>query len=90
MARRPKRPVFLERDSYRQRRIRDVARLLPVLGLVLFMVPLLWPEAPAPGEPGTRNAAALIYLFLVWAGLILAAGLLARPLGQDDAGQSED
>ena len=38
--------VFLERQSYRRRRLMDVARLLPILGAALFAVPLLWPRAP--------------------------------------------
>lgn len=72
MARRPKAPVFLGRESYRRRRWRDGARMLPVLGLVLWLVPLLWPR----GQVG--NSAALIYIFAVWGGLVLAALVIAR------------
>ncbi|WP_102107148.1 hypothetical protein [Oceaniglobus roseus] len=38
----PREPVFLERQTYRRRRLMDAARVLPVLGAVLFMVPMLW------------------------------------------------
>ncbi len=74
---RPRAPLFLERDDYRRRRIMDAARILPVLGAVLFLLPLLWEpqQTPAP-----ETAAGGLYLFAVWGVLILAAGLLARRL----------
>ncbi|GGL65030.1 hypothetical protein GCM10011392_19580 [Wenxinia marina] len=76
------RPVFLARSSYRQRRLRDALRLMPVLGAILFMVPLLWPTGEGTGA---RTSAALVYLFVAWAGLAcLAAGLAA--LFRPDAG----
>ena len=71
-------PLFLERESYRRRRIMDAARILPVAGFVLFLLPALWRRA---GDPDTAGEA--IYLFSVWALLILAAALLARPLRRD-------
>lgn len=80
MARRPRAPVFLERSSYRQRRLRDAARLLPCIGLVLWMIPLLWPKT-APGQVATSDA--LIYLFVVWGGLVIAALLMSRLLRHD-------
>lgn len=70
-------PLFLARRSYRRRRIMDAARLLPLVGLVLFLLPMLW----HPGEtPVPDTARGMIYLFAVWAGLILAAAALARGL----------
>jgi hypothetical protein len=72
---RPPSPLFLEREAYRRRRLADAARILPVLGLVLFLLPALWRQ---PGDPNTATEA--VYLFAVWALLILAAALLARPL----------
>lgn len=76
-------PVFLERQSYRQRRLRDFARLLPLAGAGLFLIPLLWPVAGDPAVQAGRAApvplsAAIGYIFLVWAGLIALAGLLGR------------
>ncbi len=38
-------PLFLGRVSYRQRRLADAARLLPIFGAVLMGVPLLTPDA---------------------------------------------
>ncbi|MBK5946686.1 hypothetical protein CCR83_09625 [Rhodobacter veldkampii DSM 11550] len=71
-------PLFLARRSYRRRRLMDAARLLPLLGLVLFLLPVLWRPA-ATAEPDTARGG--LYLFIVWAGLILAAYGLSRGLG---------
>ncbi|WP_296423992.1 hypothetical protein [Yoonia sp.] len=82
MNRAPKSPVFLERASYRQRRLRDAARLLPVLGAILWMIPLLWSrDQPA----ASTNADALLYTFGVWVALIVLSAVLSRGLRPDDA-----
>lgn len=70
-------PVFLERRTYRRRRMMDAARLLPLFGLGLFLVPLLWPQAN-DSEPQVPMSDAFVYIFVVWAGLILVSGLLSR------------
>jgi len=72
MSRQPE-PLFLARQSYRRRRLADAARLLPVLGLVLFLLPVLW-----TGSGGT--AGGVIYLFGVWALLIVAVARISRRL----------
>ncbi|WP_375263787.1 hypothetical protein [Palleronia sp.] len=71
----PRDPPFLERRSYRRRRLSDAARLLPILGTILFMLPLLW--AAGPGGTTARSG---LYLFGSWFVLILVAAGLARPL----------
>lgn len=70
-------PLFLARRSYRRRRMMDAARLLPILGLVLLLLPALWQPADTP-TPDTGRG--LIYLFGVWAGLVVAAAGLAQGL----------
>ena len=70
-------PLFVERKKYRRRRLMDAARILPVAGFVLLMLPMLW----ARGD-GTGIAGEALYLFLVWAALIAGAALIARPLGR--------
>ncbi|KUF10295.1 hypothetical protein [Pseudoponticoccus marisrubri] len=78
----PRRPLFVERQTYRRRRLVDAARALPLLGLLLWCVPLLWliPEEPLP------TSTALVYLFVVWAGLVVGAAAMifalrrARPI----------
>jgi hypothetical protein len=77
--RRPATPIFLERRSYRQRRVRDAARLLPLLGLVLWMLPLLF---GVDGTPALTSQV-LLYVFGVWLGLAVAAAALS--LGLDSA-----
>ena len=38
----PNQPLFLERTSYRRRRVADAARLVPFVGLMLWLLPALW------------------------------------------------
>ncbi|WP_342076154.1 hypothetical protein [Yoonia sp. SS1-5] len=85
MSRPPKPGLFLEQANYRQRRLRDAIRLLPILGAILFAIPLLW-------ETGV-GARAMIYVFLIWFGLIvLAAGLsfFLRDDPAQDAGKADE
>ncbi|MEE4118684.1 MAG: DUF6611 family protein [Paracoccaceae bacterium] len=67
-------PLFLHRDTYRRRRVMDAARLLPAFGAVLLLLlPVLWDDSHS-------TASGAVYLFAAWAGLILAAVVLARRL----------
>ena len=70
-------PLFLARRAYRWRRVTDAARLLPVAGAVLVLLPILWRPAATP-EPDTARGA--VYLFAVWGGLIVLSLLLSRRL----------
>ncbi len=79
MPRRPRMP-FLPRSGYRQRRLHDAARLLPLFGLFLMVLPILW----SPVADDTRRTASDgLYLFGVWTVLILVAAIFARKLGRD-------
>lgn len=85
-------PLFLERRSYRIRRMMDAVRFLPLLGVVLWMVPLLWPvQSAEEGLQGTSMSGALWYIFAVWIFLIAASFALWRrtrgpaPTEQTDA-----
>ena len=77
MATRGKKLVFLERASYRQRRLQDVARLLPVLAAVLFALPLIWKLV---GNDGRGTSDVMIFLFVIWSGLIAVAAIISRRL----------
>lgn len=80
-------PVYLAPDRYRRRRLMDGARMLPVAGAFLILLPVLW----QPGPEGHGTAAEGLYLFAVWAALITVARLLAGPLLQaEDAAEPED
>ncbi|MCR8825768.1 hypothetical protein [Pseudosulfitobacter koreensis] len=78
MARGPSSPVFLERRSYRRRRMQDAQRLLPVLGLMLWMVPTLWPSGDEAGHVAMSGV--IYYIFGVWCVLIGLSAWLWRGL----------
>ena len=85
--RRPKRPLFLARAPYRRRRLRDAARLLPVLGAFLLLLPLLW----TPTSRMAMTSGDVIYFFSVWLALIAFAAAFAPGLrGGDTADDEED
>jgi peptidoglycan/LPS O-acetylase OafA/YrhL len=72
-------PLFLARANYRRRRLRDGARMLPIFGFFLLMLPMFWVD-------GQRFMVLHWgYLFLAWAGLIAVAALLAAKLVDGDA-----
>ncbi|MBC7133683.1 MAG: hypothetical protein H5U16_11325 [Roseovarius sp.] len=74
-------PLFLARRSYRRRRLADAARVLPILGAILFCLPLVWKGTAAAG--GTVQA--MIYVFGLWTVLILASAILSRHLRLDES-----
>ncbi len=76
----PRPPVFLERATYRRRRMMDAARILPVVGFLLILLPVLWTRHDGAGIAGEA-----IYLFALWAGLVLGAAALAAPLRRAQA-----
>ncbi len=80
---------YLERRTYRRRRMIDAVRLLPILGILLFLVPLLW---STDNQDPAATARGFVYIFAIWAGLIvLAAGLtrLLRSSEPDNPGPTE-
>ena len=63
----PQSPVFLEPRTYKARRILDALHLLPLLGVFLWSVPILWHSSDlAP----VMISNASIYIFGVWLILI--------------------
>ena len=78
---------FLERQSYRRRRLIDSIRVVPVLAGVLWAVPLLWPRGEDGGNVSTSGA--VIYIFLVWLALVVAGAWLAAALKRSDAEEAE-
>lgn len=73
----PDQPIFLERESYRRRRLGDAAKLVPFAGIVLFLMPVLW-----AGNGST--AGGLLFLFGGWAILILVIAILSRRLSDTE------
>ena len=78
-------PLFLEQRSYRQRRVRDVARMLPIFGAVIWAVPLLWPRA---GDDMATTGGAAQYIFAVWLVLIILSVIVSRRI-RDDVEEGE-
>ncbi|WP_347138420.1 hypothetical protein [Paracoccus sp. SSK6] len=75
----PDRPLFLERASFRRRRLGDAARVLPVLAAGLILVPVWWMPAQVSFAAGT------VWMFGIWAALIGAIWALHRALRRADA-----
>lgn len=79
------RQLFLERRTYRQNRLQDAARLLPVFALVLFFAPIF--IRGDAGEAAPELDTWLVYYFGVWLGLIVLTAFVSRALtaGRDAA-----
>lgn len=54
----------------------DAVRVLPIVGLGLWMVPLLWPSGEGADHGHVSVSNALLYIFGIWIALIVASGLL--------------
>jgi hypothetical protein len=67
-------PIFLDQTGYRGRRMIDALKILPVLALFLWAIPMLWVSE----EGNQQTSVALIYLFSVWAGMIILVRILSR------------
>ncbi|MFT6933456.1 MAG: hypothetical protein ACJAXT_002164 [Paracoccaceae bacterium] len=74
------RRLFLERRTYRYHRLQDAARLLPVLGTMLFFGPIFI----LTNDRGVSGATSgwLIYFYLIWFGLIVLAGVVTTALNR--------
>ncbi len=57
----------------------DAARVLPFVGVVLVLVPLLWSPQSTPAPDTARGG---VYLFAIWGVLIVATFVLARHLSR--------
>jgi len=74
---RPRPPEFLERNTYRLRRLMDAARFLPIFGLILLLLPLMRYKGDGADQRVGQEA---VYLFVVWIALVLAAFLMSLGL----------
>lgn len=81
-------PLFLEQKGYRRRRAKDAAHLLPLLGVLLFILPIMRDPATTPEN---ETAAAMLYLFGVWIMLIgLTVWLSGQLRGPDELEEHEE
>ncbi|WP_406720977.1 MULTISPECIES: hypothetical protein [Thioclava] len=67
-------PLFLARRSYRLRRVMDALRLLPLFGLILFVLPAMFVVEPS------QVARFGLYIFAVWGAVIAVTAYLSRRL----------
>lgn len=86
---RPGSPLFLARRSYRFRRLMDAVRLLPVLALAFWLVPLLWPVPDQASDPAVTTSHALRYIFGVWLGMIVLGVFLWRRTARQIAWENQ-
>lgn len=76
--------LFLERRSYRRRRMMDAVRILPLLCTLLFLVvPLMWPQGDED-VVALSLSTAIWYLFSVWVLAIVASFGLWRRIRRSD------
>tara|TARA_B110000879_G_C10770890_1_gene355257 strand:- start:25 stop:303 length:279 start_codon:yes stop_codon:yes gene_type:complete len=76
--------LFLERRSYRRRRMMDAVRILPLLCTLLFLVvPLMWPKGHED-VVALSLSTAIWYLFSVWVLAIVASFGLWRRIRRSD------
>jgi hypothetical protein len=87
MSRSPKPPIFLQRANYRQRRVRDAAKLIPFVGIVLWALPMSWAQSADEGHVGSEG---LIYIFAVWVVLIVLAAFLASRIRAETSQDATD
>jgi hypothetical protein len=62
----------------------DAVRLLPVIGMLLWLVPTLWSVPADDSADPVKMSKAIIYVFGVWVCLILSGALLWRYLVAGD------
>jgi len=78
--------LYLQRRTYRRRRLMDAARLLPVFGVLLFLVPLFWGSGEGDSAATARG---VIYVFAIWALLIVISAGISTRLMRGEKGNSD-
>ena len=82
-----RRSLFLERQNYRRRRLIDLVRMLPLIGVFLWALPLFWGQE---GAAAVNTSTAMIYVFGVWLVLALVTGILSRLVRQSQTDETTD
>jgi hypothetical protein len=66
--------------------LRDAARLLPIVGMFLLLLPTLW----VPDGRIHLSAVDIIYFFTVWLALVIVAAVFARGLRSGDRAERDE
>lgn len=74
----PRNDQFLTLKAYRQKRLMDGARIIPVIGAIVLVFPLVRLFV-GPDEANSIGAT-IVYLFVLWMVLIAAAYFVSRRL----------
>jgi hypothetical protein len=75
-------PVTVNRNRSNLRKMRDSAALLPLLGLLVFVTPLI--TLFTSSQETTQLPRSMLYVFGVWFLLIILAFLLSKAIGNSD------
>lgn len=73
------RKLFVQPQNYRVRRMVDGLRILPLVGAFLIVMPLFWGSAGS----AVKSSAVMLYLFGVWAVLILLNFVITCRIGKE-------
>ena len=68
----------VDKKTRRSRKVREIALILPAIGVVLLLTPML--KAFTTGDEASSLTSSLLFIFGVWAVLIIAAFFLSRVL----------
>lgn len=68
----------VDKKTRRSRKLREIALILPIIGVVLLLTPIL--KAFTAGDETSPLTNSMIIIFGVWAVLIAAAFILSRAL----------
>jgi hypothetical protein len=68
----------VDKKTKRSRKVREIALMLPAIGVVLLLTPIL--KAFTVGDEASSLTNSLLFIFGVWAALIIAAFFLSRAL----------
>jgi len=68
----------MNKKSRGSRKKREIALILPIIGIILLLTPVL--KSFAIGDEASGLTSVMLIIFGVWAGLIAAAFLLSRAL----------
>lgn len=74
-------PAVADQQLRLKRRMREFALLVPLIGFVLFLTPILNVFTSDGDRPFLTPL--VLYIFGVWASLILGAFLIARRLAEE-------
>jgi bacteriorhodopsin len=68
----------------------DALRMMALLGVLLWMIPVIWPNGTSGDAAAVPMSRALFYVFGVWILLILLAAGMVRLMSRDGMRERDD